>query len=276
MMVVDSNGTKIVPCCCVLGGYVKDYDDEDQYQVDIIEYQADLAEDEHCRICDDEGRVPKCKLPQGGSDAKSEEDRTCLVCQEDESTEGLGHIIPVCEDMDGQSVCGHYAHEKCLSDYVAGRFSELRCLGLDPQRKNYPCKEYISTEKRLQLLKDYLNPLNGEYTPYNKYKRYLLKQDTAETSHERQESLEAVLKQLQSAGNECKVCPRCLFLVEKDSGCDHMTCQCGYEYCQICGENHWEDAVGVATFLSLDDCSEDSRWAQDLVEEALEQTEQVA
>ena len=32
-------------------------------------------------------------------------------------------------------------------------------------------------------------------------------------------------------------CPRCSTLIEKDGGCDHMTCGCGHQFCWICGQN---------------------------------------
>ncbi|CDO75759.1 hypothetical protein BN946_scf184921.g35 [Trametes cinnabarina] len=31
-------------------------------------------------------------------------------------------------------------------------------------------------------------------------------------------------------------CPRCTELVERKSGCPHMTCRCGGEFCYVCGE----------------------------------------
>ncbi|KAF2396727.1 hypothetical protein EJ06DRAFT_483040 [Trichodelitschia bisporula] len=30
-------------------------------------------------------------------------------------------------------------------------------------------------------------------------------------------------------------CAKCLQMVEKTEGCDHMTCQCKYEFCYVCG-----------------------------------------
>ena len=35
-----------------------------------------------------------------------------------------------------------------------------------------------------------------------------------------------------------KQCPSCLFWVEKNKGCDHMTCRCGYEFCFRCGAKY--------------------------------------
>jgi len=32
-----------------------------------------------------------------------------------------------------------------------------------------------------------------------------------------------------------KNCPRCNMPVEKDGGCDHMTCKCGADWCWVCG-----------------------------------------
>jgi E3 ubiquitin-protein ligase RNF144 len=36
-------------------------------------------------------------------------------------------------------------------------------------------------------------------------------------------------------GTHYKMCPNCRFWVEKSSGCDHMTCRCGYQFCYRCG-----------------------------------------
>jgi len=36
-------------------------------------------------------------------------------------------------------------------------------------------------------------------------------------------------------GHKFKKCPGCQRWVEKDEGCDHMTCRCGYEFCYRCG-----------------------------------------
>lgn len=36
-------------------------------------------------------------------------------------------------------------------------------------------------------------------------------------------------------GAKYKQCPSCLFWVEKNEGCDHMTCRCKYEFCYVCG-----------------------------------------
>ncbi|KAL4473479.1 hypothetical protein ABPG74_022343 [Tetrahymena malaccensis] len=36
-------------------------------------------------------------------------------------------------------------------------------------------------------------------------------------------------------GKKFKQCSKCKIWVEKNQGCDHMTCRCGYEFCYICG-----------------------------------------
>ena len=37
-----------------------------------------------------------------------------------------------------------------------------------------------------------------------------------------------------------KQCAQCKFWVQKNDGCDHMTCRCGYEFCYICGIKYGE------------------------------------
>ena len=44
-------------------------------------------------------------------------------------------------------------------------------------------------------------------------------------------------------------CPRCGIRTEKSSGCDHMTCPCGAEYCYGCGED-WNKASGYRHLFS--------------------------
>lgn len=41
-------------------------------------------------------------------------------------------------------------------------------------------------------------------------------------------------------GAHMKQCPSCKFWVEKNKGCDHMTCRCGYEFCFRCGAKYGE------------------------------------
>ena len=36
-------------------------------------------------------------------------------------------------------------------------------------------------------------------------------------------------------GKKFKQCSKCMFWVEKNQGCDHMTCRCGYQFCYKCG-----------------------------------------
>jgi hypothetical protein len=37
-------------------------------------------------------------------------------------------------------------------------------------------------------------------------------------------------------GNKCKQCPKCKRWVEKNKGCDHITCPCGTHFCYNCGQ----------------------------------------
>lgn len=45
------------------------------------------------------------------------------------------------------------------------------------------------------------------------------------------------------ASNACQACPRCLVVVRKETGCDHMVCRCGTEFCFRCGGPYC-DSIG--------------------------------
>ena len=38
----------------------------------------------------------------------------------------------------------------------------------------------------------------------------------------------------------CKKCPKCKIIIDKDNGCSHMTCRCGYDFCWYCLKR-WDD-----------------------------------
>lgn len=37
------------------------------------------------------------------------------------------------------------------------------------------------------------------------------------------------------ASESCQACPRCLVLIRKETGCDHIQCRCGSSFCYGCG-----------------------------------------
>ena len=41
----------------------------------------------------------------------------------------------------------------------------------------------------------------------------------------------------------CKTCPHCGVMVEKSSGCDHITCSCGSHWCYACNELSTKDKI---------------------------------
>lgn len=47
-----------------------------------------------------------------------------------------------------------------------------------------------------------------------------------------------------AAAQGWKECPTCRNMVEKASGCLHMTCRCGVEFCYACG-NRWGHCAGT-------------------------------
>lgn len=52
----------------------------------------------------------------------------------------------------------------------------------------------------------------------------------------RKEENEALFLQF-ATGSRFKICGRCKVWVEKQTGCNHITCRCGHQFCYICGKD---------------------------------------
>lgn len=46
------------------------------------------------------------------------------------------------------------------------------------------------------------------------------------------------IKSLEWINQMTKKCPRCFMAIEKNGGCDHIKCSCGYDFCFRCGEEY--------------------------------------
>jgi hypothetical protein len=51
-------------------------------------------------------------------------------------------------------------------------------------------------------------------------------------------------------GNKYKQCPNCYIIIEKDEGCNHMTCiNCQFEFCWLCLKKYTEDHYAIYNLI---------------------------
>jgi hypothetical protein len=59
-------------------------------------------------------------------------------------------------------------------------------------------------------------------------------------------------KRSKGNGGKCKKCPRCRNSIEKNGGCNHMTCTlCGYEFCWCCKSKYTNTSGCTSRFCPL-------------------------
>lgn len=75
--------------------------------------------------------------------------------------------------------------------------------------------------------------------------------DLSDEQLERLEEEEATAKLL---AGQTMICPKCSQGVHKSDGCDHMRCQCGEEWCYVCGCN-WENIIRLGEVAHAPTCS---------------------
>lgn len=184
----------------------------------------------------------------------------CGICQEQK-------LNP---DLFSHTLCMHLFCKSCITEYLAIRIFESNVLKMPCP--HHECPSEISEEDIIKLLPEKLyqkyqifkrnEELNNspflrwcpipDCTGYDignmskdklicnacghKYCYYC-----SEPWHTNSKCKEINDKELDKWGkkNNVRYCPNCRRKVEKNHGCDHMTCaKCNYEWCWLCGEKY--------------------------------------
>ena len=175
--------------------------------------------------------------------------------------------------------CGHAFCNECWFDSLSikikeNKLSSMKCL-------DYNCKEKLSDDfirniinkdstllkkyKRYKLELEIINSPNKKLCPYPNCDSYLELKDLLNKDvtcknnhifcfeclkkpHGNKPCNEDIDKSLidYAKNNFVKKCPQCGVIIEKNNGCNHITCtQCGYQWCWLCNEkynvNHFQE-----------------------------------
>jgi len=142
--------------------------------------------------------------------------------------------------------CSHLRNfcSGCLRGHVASRLTDncwnIRCpfVGSKDERCPYvlveaDLKKVLKRPEDRSLLVQYENLRVADH---GYYLRQILSSGKSSLDPESSESSGFE----NWAGASCQACPRCLVVVRKEDGCDHMVCRCGTEFCFRCGGPYCE------------------------------------
>ena len=186
-------------------------------------------------------------------------DIVCLVCDEK---------LKEKEKRNNYLECHHYFCDDCYYEYFKEKISKnqigrIKCLQKDCDTilnsnfiekilyRDIPLLEqYKNLESRRQLI---LNP-NIQLCPYPNCESYAKKDantnyvcciknkhkfcfNCLKDWHGNKKCDDSIDKSFEKwrASNKVKRCPKCKFFIEKNFGCNHITCSsCGYQFCWLC------------------------------------------
>jgi len=163
----------------------------------------------------------------------------CIICNEEavvDSNHNLYHLYPTCR---------HSIHFgiQCLKQYISVKIedsaiSNLCCpLPGCKERLNEKLIQELSTDQEYQKYQEDVKCLNVN-SNWNILKR---------VGNFVQDLFSNVQQLFRRVSLDSKRCPKCRYIIEKDGGCNHMTCRkCMFEFHWCCGQNY---SRGHDTFI---------------------------
>ena len=196
---------------------------------------------------------------------------SCEICYETLKPQDIRKYRPPCK---------HVICKECIFHYIADKINEASVL--DIRCFFYECT-HVFTNEYIEYIISHDNALltkykafktkaqiqrdpNKKFCPFPNCEHYLQKDlkgnkyvmckighkycfECLQEWHGDNECIEIIDKdfQLWAKDKVIKRCPQCQFYIEKNEGCNHITCQqCGYEFCWLClgeyiSEQHFKE-----------------------------------
>ena len=175
--------------------------------------------------------------------------------------------------------CPHGFCNECFLNYfkekINSKIDEIKCPEKDCKTMipNYFIEEklindipLLSKYKKLKKIRQLELDPNVEFCPYPNCESYAIKKDTNFVScihnghkfcfncrnywHDKGRcniDIYSYYKKWKTS-SKIKRCPRCKYLIEKNEGCNHMTClNCKYEWCWICSKEYKPGHYGLGS-----------------------------
>ncbi|RYP20869.1 hypothetical protein DL767_009375 [Monosporascus sp. MG133] len=210
---------------------------------------------------------------------------TCTVCGDDKRVsemprriaESCTHSATVCKECVGHWISSSldtlaWDRLRCPECPQLLSFEDVRHLAPPDAFERY---DALATRAAVATVEEFrwcLNPRCGAGQIYPRgcskaqcyeCKRHLcLRHDVPWHSHETCEQYERRVRK-QKKGDRAsakwikettKPCPGCERAIHKYTGCDHMTCICGHEWCWVCLSPHYRDDRGLLRCKHKEDC----------------------
>ena len=171
-----------------------------------------------------------------------------------ENALGDGRVIDTkCPDMNCEILLDDEDIKAALSTLSYGKFQQFRILAhmrLDPNIRWCPtenCPGGVVSDPSDPLFPKLVCNECGisfcaecslvwhEGFSCQSYRRHLKNKEKGDVKRKRKQEQKDMKEWLKQ--NKSIKCAKCGALVQRESGCNHITCRCGYEFCWLCGES---------------------------------------